>query len=146
MNGHRAEPQRHAERDDRARHREHAHGQKNPPAANPQCRQCNNLTVRGHAAEAEEHADQYGHRQRKRENSWKNAKEKLENLNARAAVTHKQLHQAHKLRHEENECKYGESEECVTKNLTNDIAIQDAHDENRECNTASLRAWEREPR
>ena len=132
--------------DDRARHREHTHGQKNPPAPNSQCRECNNLAVRGHAAEAEEHADQYGHRQGKRENSRKNTKEKLENLSARAAVTHKQLHQANKLGHEENERKYGESEECVTKNFTNDIAVQDAHDENRECNTASLRAWEREPR
>jgi hypothetical protein len=61
-------------------------------------------------------------------------------------MTDKQLHQANKLRHKENERKYGESEECVTKNFTNDIAVQDAHDANRECNTASARVRERERR
>jgi hypothetical protein len=50
------------------------------------------------------------------------------------------------LGHEEDEGKYGEPEECVTKNFTNDIAVQDAHGANRECNTASQRAREREPR
>jgi hypothetical protein len=46
--------------------------------------------------------------------------------------------------HEENERKYGKSEECVTKNFTNDIAVQDAHNANRECNTAAQQALERE--
>jgi hypothetical protein len=34
----------------------------------------------------------------------------------------------------------------VTKNFTNDIAVQDAHDANRECNTASAQVRERERR
>jgi len=57
-------------------------------------------------------------------------------------MTYKQLHQLNKLGHEENERKYGDSEECVTKDFTNDITVQDAHGANRECNTAS--PWERE--
>jgi hypothetical protein len=63
-------------------------------------------------------------------------------MHRKTGVADKQLHQLHQLRHEENECKYGDSEECVTKNFTNDIAVQDAHGANRECNTASQ--WERE--
>jgi hypothetical protein len=59
-------------------------------------------------------------------------------------MTHKQLHQSNKLRHEENERKYGKSEECVTKNFTNDIAVEDAHDATRECNTAQQQTRERE--
>jgi hypothetical protein len=59
-------------------------------------------------------------------------------------MTDKQLHQANQLGHEENERKYGDSEECVTKNFTNDIAVQDAHGATRECNTAQQWTRERE--
>jgi hypothetical protein len=61
-------------------------------------------------------------------------------------MTHEQLHQANQLGHEENERKYGESEECVTKNFTNDVAVEDAHDATRECSMAPQPARERESR
>lgn len=61
-------------------------------------------------------------------------------------MTDKQPHQSNQLGHEENESKYGDSEECVTKNFTNDIAVQDAHGANRECSTASQWELERESR
>ena len=61
-------------------------------------------------------------------------------------MTDKQLHQLNKLGHKENECEYGESEECVSKNFTNNIAVQDAHNANRECNTAPQVERERESR
>lgn len=61
-------------------------------------------------------------------------------------MTDEQLHQQNKTWHEENESEYGESEEGVTKDLANDVAIQNAHDANRECNTASPCERERESR
>ena len=59
-------------------------------------------------------------------------------------MTNKQLHQQNEPRYEENERKYGDSEECVTKNFTNNVAVQDAHGANRECNTAAQQSLERE--
>jgi hypothetical protein len=104
------------------------------------------ISLSRHAAKSEEYADQDGHGERKSEDGGENAQKQLEDLGARTAMTDKQLHQLYKLGHEENECKYGESEECVTKNFTNNIAVQDAHNANRECNTASLVESERESR
>jgi len=146
MVGHRAEPKGHAKRDKSTAGSENAYGQENAAPADSQRCESDNLTVRGHAAEAQEHSNQHGHGKRKCEDSRKNAKKELEDLGTRTAVTDKQLHQLNKLGHEENECKYGESEECVTKNFTNNIAVQDAHNANRECNTASPAERERESR
>ena len=46
-----------------------------------------------------------------------------------------QLHEADELGNEENEGEDNESECGVTKNFTDDIAVQYAHDANGECNT-----------
>ena len=61
-------------------------------------------------------------------------------------MTHKQRHQTHQLWDEENECEYGKSEECVTKNFTNNVAVEDAHDATRECSTGPQQIRERESR
>jgi hypothetical protein len=143
---HRAEPKRHAQGDEGAANGENAHGQENAAAADTQSGKGDNLAVRGHAAKAKEHANQHGHGERKGKDGGENAQKKLEDLGTRTAMTDEKLHQLNKLRHEKNESKYGESEECVTKNFTNDIAVEDAHGANRECNTALQQAREREPR
>src|SRR6266481_231226 len=49
----------------------------------------------------------------------------------------KQRRQAHKLRHEENKREDHESKEGMTENFADDIAVQDAHVENAECNTSA---------
>ena len=48
-------------------------------------------------------------------------------------MTNKQLHETHKLGNEENKCEDKESEEGVTKNFSNDVAVQDAHGMHGEC-------------
>jgi len=52
-------------------------------------------------------------------------------------VTHEEFHQADQLGHEKYKGEDDESEECVAENLADDIAVQDAHDENGECNTVA---------
>lgn len=54
-------------------------------------------------------------------------------------MTNEEGHQPNELRNEKNERKNGKSEKRVTKNFTNDIAVQNAHGANRECNTAAQR-------
>ena len=54
---------------------------------------------------------------------------------AGAGVADKQLHEADELGNEENEGEDNKSERGVTKNFTDDIAVQYAHDANGECNT-----------
>ena len=61
-------------------------------------------------------------------------------------MAHEQRHEANKLWDEENEREYGKSEECVTKNFTNNIAVEDAHDATRECSTAPCMTCGRESR
>ena len=55
-------------------------------------------------------------------------RKRVSDLRAGAGVTNKQLHETHKLGNEENKCEDEESEESVTKNFANDVAVEDAHD------------------
>ena len=52
-------------------------------------------------------------------------------------MTNEERHQTNELRDEENEGEYGKSEERVTENFTNNVAVENAHGANRECNTAT---------
>jgi hypothetical protein len=61
----------------------------------------------------------------------KNAEEQLRDLRARTAVPHEQRCQTDKLRNEENEGKNDKPKERMTKDFTDNVAVQDAHDEER---------------
>ena len=54
-------------------------------------------------------------------------------------MTHEELHEADKLRNEKDEREDNEAQERMTKNLANDVAIQDAHEAIAECNMAKDR-------
>ncbi len=60
-----------------------------------------------------------------------------------ARMAHEELHQADQLRHEEDEGKDDEPEECVAENFADDVAVQDAHGANGECNTVMAVTRER---
>jgi hypothetical protein len=52
-------------------------------------------------------------------------------------VPDKQRHQANKLRHEENKRENHEPKERMTENFADDVAVQDTHVKNAECNTSA---------
>jgi len=44
------------------------------------------------------------------------------------------------LRHKKHECEDDKSEECMTENFADDIAVKNAHGAKRECSTAPVLA------
>ncbi len=61
-------------------------------------------------------------------------------------MTHEEFHQANELRDEEDQGEDNKSEEAVTENFADDVAVQDAHGANGECNTVARFARERRRR
>jgi hypothetical protein len=55
-------------------------------------------------------------------------------------MAHQELHEPNQLRHKKYECEDDKSEECMTKNFADDIAVKNAHGANRECSTAPVLA------
>jgi len=55
-------------------------------------------------------------------------------------MTNQELHEPNQLRHKKYECEDDKSEECMTENLADDIAVKNAHGANRECSTAPVLA------
>ena len=55
-------------------------------------------------------------------------------------MAHQELHESNQLRHEKYECEDDKSEECMTENFADDIAVKNAHGANRECSTAPVLA------
>lgn len=135
--GFRAEPKRHAKSKSRAGSGENADGQENAAAADAESGEGDDFAVGGHAAETQEDANQDGHGQGEGEDTGQEAEKEFEDLTAGAGVADEERHQANELRDEQNEGENGESEERVAENFTNDIAVQNAHGANRECNTGA---------
>ncbi len=52
-------------------------------------------------------------------------------------MTDKKLHQADKLRNEQNKSKDDKPKNGVPEDFADDVAVQDAHGANRECNTTA---------
>src|SRR6266480_1741455 len=133
--GQRSKPGRHCQRYYRAGERQDADGKENPAAADAQRCERNDLAVSGHSPEPQQHADQRSHRHGEYKYGGEYAEKKLQNLHAGTAVPNKKLHQAHQLGHEKYKGKDDKPEKCVAENFADDIAVQDAHDGNGECNT-----------
>ena len=55
-------------------------------------------------------------------------------------MTNQEFHEPNQLRHEKHECEDDKSEECMTENLADDIAVKNAHGAKRECSTAPVLA------
>lgn len=57
-------------------------------------------------------------------------------------MTDKQLHQTNQLGHKEDKRENGQTEECMTKNFADYVAVQNSHGENGECNTGPQSGYE----
>jgi hypothetical protein len=55
-------------------------------------------------------------------------------------MTNQEFHEPNQLRHKKHECEDDKSEECMTENFADDIAVKNAHGANRECSTAPVPA------
>ena len=89
----------------------------------PERGQGNDFAVHGHAAKAQQHADQNGHGYGEDQDAGDNAKEENGDLRTRAGVTDKQLHEPYELGNEEHKCENDESQEGVTYHFADDVAV-----------------------
>ena len=58
-------------------------------------------------------------------------------------MAHQEFHEPYQLRDKQYEGEDDESEERMTENFADDIAVKNAHGANRECNTATAAVRER---
>ena len=120
----RGEPQGHDCGEDRAENGENTDGKQDAFAADAQGGEGDDFAVHGHAAEAEEDADEDGHRDCENQDARQNAEKKQADLAAGAGVTDEDFHKADQLGDEENEREDEDAEEGVAYYFTNNVAVQ----------------------
>jgi len=130
----RREPERHEQGEGGAENGEDADWKQDAFAADAQGGEGDDFAVHGHAAEAEEDADEHGHGEGEDEDAGENGEEKFEDLRAGAGVADEELHKTNEFGYEEDEGEDQESEERVTEDFADNIAIEDAHEAKGECN------------
>ena len=54
-------------------------------------------------------------------------------------MAHQELHEPYQLRHEQHKCEDNQSEEGMTENFADDVAIQDAHETKAKCSMPPAR-------
>ncbi len=134
----RGEDEGHQECEHGADDSEQADGKKDAFAADAERGERNDLAVHGHAAKAEQDADEHGHGNSENKNAGDDAEKKSEDLRAGAGVADEELHQADKLGNEKHEGEDEEAKKGVSYDFTNNVAIEDAHDEKGQCNMGEM--------
>ena len=86
------------------------------------------FAIGGEAAEADQHADQHGHGNGEGQDGRQRAEKNQRNGADAAGMADDQIHQANKLRNEENESEDGESQQGVRGHFAADIFIEKAHE------------------
>ena len=135
----RGEHDGHEQRESRAYNGENADGEEDAFAADAEGSERDDFAVHGHAAEAKKDADEHGHGNGEDEDAGNNAQEENENLRAGTGVADEKFHQADELGDEKNESEDEEAKKSVANDFTNNVAIEDAHDEKGQCNMG--REW-----
>ena len=135
----RGEHDGHEEGENRADNGEKADGEEDAFAADTEGSERDDFAVHGHAAETEENADEHGHGDGENEDAGDDAEEESENLRAGTGVANEKFHEADKLGDEEDEGEDEEAKKCVANDFTNNVAIEDAHDEKGQCNMGKAR-------
>jgi len=130
----RGEDDGHEESENRADDGEKADGEEDALAADAERGEGDDFAVHGHPTEAQKDADENGHGKSENEDAGDDTQEKSEDLRAGAGVTNEKFHQADEFGDEENEGKDEEAKKGVTTDFTNNVAIEDAHDEKGQCN------------
>ena len=135
----RGEEDGHHQGERRANDGENANGDEDALAADAEGGEGDDFAVHGHAAETEKHADEDAHGDGEDENAREDAEEEGEDLRAGAGVTNEELHQADELGDEQHEGEDEETQESVTYNFADNIAIEDAHGARGQCNMGGVR-------
>lgn len=128
-------PKRHESSDKHSAERKHGDRKKNASASNAERSKRDDFAVSRHATEAEEDADENGHRHGKCKYAGEQTEEKSYELVAGAGMADEKLHKPDKLWNEKDKSEDDEAQERMTKNFADDVTIQDAHEAFAECST-----------